>query len=64
MQIDDDLLAEAREVTKAKSDSELVRPGLEALLRKAAYEHARTLAGSEPGADRELGEPEEARRVS
>lgn len=50
LHIDDKLLAEAREVSGAATDTETVRLGLEALLRRAAYERLRRLRGSEPAA--------------
>ena len=50
LHIDDGLLAEAREVSGASTDTEAVRLGLESLLRHAAYERLRTLRGSEPAA--------------
>jgi Arc/MetJ family transcription regulator len=50
LHIDENLLAEAREVSGASTDTEAVRLGLEALLRHAAYERLRALRGSEPGA--------------
>jgi Arc/MetJ family transcription regulator len=50
LHIDDKLLAEARAVSGATTDTEAVRLGLEALLRRAAYERLRALRGSEPTA--------------
>lgn len=50
LHIDEKLLAEAREVSGASTDTEAVRLGLEALLRHAAYERLRALRGNEPGA--------------
>jgi Arc/MetJ family transcription regulator len=50
LHIDEKLLAEAREVTGASTDTEAVRLGLEALLRRAAYERLRALRGSEADA--------------
>ena len=50
LHIDDGLLAEARAVSGAATDTETVRLGLEALLRHAAYERLRALRGSEPTA--------------
>ncbi|HEY2387770.1 MAG TPA: type II toxin-antitoxin system VapB family antitoxin [Candidatus Binatia bacterium] len=50
LHIDDELLAQARAVSRASTDTEAVRLGLEALLRQAAYERLRALRGSEPGA--------------
>ncbi len=50
LHIDEKLLAEARDVSGATTDTEAVRLGLEALLRHAAYERLRALLGSEPAA--------------
>jgi Arc/MetJ family transcription regulator len=52
LHIDGKLLAEARAVSGATTDTETVRLGLEALLRRAAYERLRALRGSEPAARR------------
>jgi Arc/MetJ family transcription regulator len=48
--IDEDLLKEARSVSRAATDTEAVRLGLEALVRHAAYQRMRALRGSEPDA--------------
>lgn len=50
MHIDVELLREARAAYGVSTDTETVRLGLEALLRRAAYERLRALRGSEPGA--------------
>lgn len=50
LHIDETLLAEARSASRASSDTETVKLGLEALVRHAAYERLRTLRGTEPGA--------------
>jgi Arc/MetJ family transcription regulator len=50
MHIDEHLLREARSATGAKTDTETVRLGLEALVRRRAYERLRALRGSEPQA--------------
>lgn len=50
LHIDERLLAEAREASGARTDTEAVRLGLEALVRHAAYERLRALCGSEPSA--------------
>lgn len=50
LNIDDALLAEARRVSGATTDTETVRAGLEALVRHAAYQRLRALKASEPGA--------------
>jgi len=49
LHVDDRLLAEARTACKATTDTETIRLGLEALIRRAAYERLRKLAGSEAG---------------
>ena len=48
LQIDDDLLRDARQASGAATDTETVRLGLEALVRHAAYQRMRALRGSEP----------------
>ena len=50
LHIDDALLAEAKAVCKAATDTETIRLGLEALVRQAAYQRLRALRGSEPRA--------------
>lgn len=50
LHIDEDLLQEARSVSGARSDTDAVRLGLEALVRQGAYERLRTLRGKEPRA--------------
>jgi Arc/MetJ family transcription regulator len=50
LHIDDDLLREARAASGAKTDTETVKLGLEALVRQAAYARLRELRGSEPHA--------------
>jgi hypothetical protein len=50
LHIDERLLRDARAATGAKTDTETVRLGLEALVRRAAYERLRALRGSEPPA--------------
>jgi Arc/MetJ family transcription regulator len=50
LHIDEHLLAEAKAASGSRTDTETVRRGLEALVRKAAYERLRALKGSEPGA--------------
>ena len=50
LHIDEDLLREARAASGAATDTETVRLGLEALLRRRAYERLRALRGSEPAA--------------
>jgi len=50
LHIDELLLREARLASGAKTDTETVRLGLEALVRHAAYQRLRALRGSEPRA--------------
>ncbi len=50
LHIDEQLLHEARVACQARTDTETVRLGLEALVRHAAYERLRTLRGREPDA--------------
>jgi Arc/MetJ family transcription regulator len=67
LHIDAALLAEARTVSGATTDTEAVRLGLEALLRHAAYERLRALRGSEPAAQevpRRREKPARRRRVA
>jgi Arc/MetJ family transcription regulator len=50
LNIDEQLLAEARTASGATTDTEAVRLGLEALVRRAAYQRLSALGGSEPDA--------------
>jgi len=50
LHIDEHLLREARSASGARSDTDTVRLGLEALVRQAAYERLRALRGTEPRA--------------
>lgn len=50
LHIDEALLSEARAAIQATTDTEVVRRGLEALVRNAAHERLRALRGSEPDA--------------
>lgn len=50
LHIDERLLQDARSASGSKTDTETVRLGLEALVRRAAYERLRALRGSEPRA--------------
>lgn len=50
LHIDDHLLREAKSASGAKTDTDTVRLGLEALVRRATYERLRALRGSEPQA--------------
>ena len=50
LHIDEKLLQEARTVSRAATDTETVRMGLEALVRHATYERLRALRGTDPAA--------------
>jgi len=50
LHIDEALLRQARTAAGTDTDTETVRLGLEALVRRAAYERLRALRGAEPGA--------------
>jgi Arc/MetJ family transcription regulator len=50
LHIDEQLLREAKSAAGATTDTDTVRLGLEALIRRAAYERLRALRGSEPRA--------------
>jgi len=50
LHIDDTLFDQAKTACGATTDTETVRLGLEALVRRAAYERLRELRGSEPSA--------------
>lgn len=50
LNIDDRLLAEAKLACGARTDTDTIRLGLEAVVRHAAYERLRALRGSEPRA--------------
>jgi len=50
LHIDEQLLRDAKSAAGAKSDTDTVRLGLEALVRRGAYERLRALRGSEPHA--------------
>lgn len=50
LHIDEVTLRDARKACGAPTDTETVRLGLEALIRRAAYERLRKLRGSERGA--------------
>lgn len=51
LNIDEELLREAREAAGASTDTEAVKLGLQALVRDAAYQRLREFAGSEPDAE-------------
>jgi hypothetical protein len=50
LHIDAQLLREARASSGARTDTETVRLGLEALVRRRVYERLRALRGTEPHA--------------
>jgi Arc/MetJ family transcription regulator len=50
LNIDDELFEQAKAACGAATDTETVRLGLEALVRRAAYERLRLLRGTEPHA--------------
>jgi Arc/MetJ family transcription regulator len=50
LNVDEELLTEAKRASGAATDTEAVRLGLQALVRSAAYERLRALIGSEPDA--------------
>ena len=50
LNVDANLLKEAKAACGASTDTETIRQGLEALVRHAAYQRLRAFAGSEPGA--------------
>jgi len=50
LHIDERLLRDAKSASGAHTDTEAVRLGLEALVRRGAYERLRALRGSEPNA--------------
>ena len=50
LNIDDQLMKEAKLACGAATDTDTVRLGLEALVRGAAYDRLRALRGSEPRA--------------
>jgi Bacterial antitoxin of type II TA system, VapB len=65
--IEDELLREAKTACGAATDTETIRLGLEALVRRAAYQTLRALKGSEPDAQdvpRRRQEPSARKRRS
>ena len=65
--LDDKLFKEAKVACGATTDTETVRLGLEALVRRAAYERLRALRGAEPYArdvPRRRERPSPKRRVA
>jgi Arc/MetJ family transcription regulator len=61
LHVDERLLRDARSASGAKTDTETVRLGLEALVRRGAYERLRALRGSEP---KTQGTPRRRERAS
>jgi Arc/MetJ family transcription regulator len=66
LHIDEELLRDARSAAGARTDTETVRLGLQALVRRGAYERLRALRGSEPHARdvRRRREPAQSRKRS
>lgn len=65
--IDDQLLQQAKAACGVTTDTETIRLGLEALVRRAAYERLRALRGSEPRAKdvpRRRENPSTSRKVA
>lgn len=50
LNVDEGLLNQAKVASGAATDTEAVRLGLQALVRRASYERLRALRGSEPNA--------------
>ena len=50
LNVDDELFHQARAACGASTDTETVRLGLQALVRRAEYERLRMLRGGEPNA--------------
>ncbi|HEY3780649.1 MAG TPA: type II toxin-antitoxin system VapB family antitoxin [Fimbriimonadaceae bacterium] len=50
LEIDEDLLKQAKNAVRARTDTETVRLGLESLLQQAAYNRLAALGGTEPNA--------------
>jgi Arc/MetJ family transcription regulator len=50
LNVDEELFQEAKAASRAATDTDTVRLGLQALVRQAAYERLRALRGSEPDA--------------
>jgi Arc/MetJ family transcription regulator len=51
LNIDEELFSSAKTACGASTDTETVRLGLEALVRRAAYDRLRSLQGTEPEAE-------------
>lgn len=65
--LDDKLLRDAKAACGATTETETIRLGLEALVRRAAYERLRALLGTEPHAQdvpRRREEPSTKRRAA
>jgi hypothetical protein len=50
LNVDDQLLDQAKQACGAATDTDTIRLGLEALIRRDAYERLRSLLGTEPDA--------------
>lgn len=67
LNIDDELLAKAKEVCGTTTDTETIRRGLQALVQAAAYTRLAALGGSEPDAQdvpRRREKPSRKRKVA
>jgi YD repeat-containing protein len=67
LHIDEALLRDARSASGARTDTETVRLGLEALIRQGAYERLRALRGKEPragGVRRRRERPSRSKRTA
>ncbi len=67
LNVDDELFKQAKLACGAVTDTETVRLGLEALVRRAAYERLRALRGGEPHAQdvpRRSEKPSAKRKVA
>ena len=65
--VDEKLLREAKAACGATTDTETIRLGLEALVRRAAYQHLKAFLGTEPNAQdvpRRREKPAARRRVA
>jgi hypothetical protein len=60
LNVDDQLFDQAKAACGASTDTDTVRLGLEALVRRAAYDRLRSLRGSEPQAQDVPRRPEKS----
>jgi Arc/MetJ family transcription regulator len=54
LNIDENLLRQAREASGASTDTEAIRLGLKALVQNAAYARLAALAGTQPGSTKDV----------